>query len=625
MTPNRIKRAVGIVAASALTIAGLSAVAIAPAGAATRSTVILHSAGEMTSFNPSAGSNTTYNNVVSYLTSSGFYYIDKDTKVIRNTQTGTFKVVKNTATDFRIEYTVRKGQKWSDGTPIDAVDLLLSHVTASSAYSKAAGLGDPTDEKVAAAFDSLGYGGAYDKNVVGNPVLSNGNMTLTVRFGKPLPDWELLAPGPSAVHALQLMADGKKKLGTVAESVAAKAKFLKAFNSKDTANLKKMGKVWTDDYNIKTVNSSTNPLLFVSNGGFIVKSAVADQSMTLVRNPNYTSGPAMAKTNPVNTILIKTIKSSVEAAAALRNGDIDIFYDTNPSATSKATLDKVRGVTVIAGVAASYSFLNLRVDNAFGENNKYTGPFAGNTEKAKDLRQAFLLALPRDEMVTLKVKPLNPTASTMDTLFAFPGTASYTTITKGSGSNALAAGSQESRTAKALELVKKHYPTASATNSVVDVKLLFADTPLRVDLNKLINAEAKKAGFKVSTTPHPDIFGNERPRWNPEYDAHMFGGSLTAITQGLATDTYKTTGSGNYYGWSDAKMDALMNSLQSDYLTGAQVLAKRAEAAKIIYDNAWNTPLYQNVVLTAYRVSIVNIKPSPLSPNIVWNYWEWHF
>jgi peptide/nickel transport system substrate-binding protein len=228
-------------------------------------------------------------------------------------------------------------------------------------------------------------------------------------------------------------------------------------------------------------------------------------------------------------------------------------------------------------------------------------------------------------MVELKVKPLNPSATTMDTLFAFPGTANYKAITSGSGSAALAAGTQADRTAKALALVKKYYPNASATNAEVDIKFLFADTPLRIDLAKLINAEAKKAGFNVSTTPHPDIFGVLEPTLDPAYDALMFGGSLTAITQALTTATYKTEGSGNYYGYSDPAVDKLMNSLEGDYLTAAQVLAKRAEAAKLIYERAWNTPLYQNVTLTAYSKALNNIKPSPLSPNIVWNYWQWHF
>jgi len=53
MKTNRFLRTVGMVSASALAVAGLTTVAMAPAGAATRSTVIVHSAGEITSLNSS--------------------------------------------------------------------------------------------------------------------------------------------------------------------------------------------------------------------------------------------------------------------------------------------------------------------------------------------------------------------------------------------------------------------------------------------------------------------------------------------------------------------------------------------------------------------------------------------
>ncbi len=227
MKTNRITRAVGIVAASALTVAGLSAVAIAPAGAANRSTVIIHSAGEITSLNSSTSDgNTLYNAIPAYLTGAGFTYYDNGPKLVRNTTFGTMAVTKNTPTDFRITYTVKPGRVWSDGTPITGVDLLLSHVISSNEYSKSAGLGDPSNGDTTPVFDSVGYGGAYGNNVVGLPTLSANKMAVTIRFGKPLPDWELLAPGPSPVHALSLLADGKKGLQSASGNNAAKAKFL---------------------------------------------------------------------------------------------------------------------------------------------------------------------------------------------------------------------------------------------------------------------------------------------------------------------------------------------------------------------------------------------------------------
>lgn len=211
MKANRFLRMLGIAATTTLITASLATVVSAPAGAATKSTVTILSTGEITSLNPlTSDGYTTYNTDVAYLTSAGFTYYNDQAKLVDNTVFGSQKVVKKSKKDFQIEYTVNKGQVWSDGTPIDAVDLLLTHVITADKYSKAAGLGDPSKAKP--AFDAISYGGAYGEHVVGLPKLSNNNMTLTVKFDQPMPDWKLLAPGPTPVHALELLAQGKRSL-----------------------------------------------------------------------------------------------------------------------------------------------------------------------------------------------------------------------------------------------------------------------------------------------------------------------------------------------------------------------------------------------------------------------------
>ena len=295
-----MKRKVGVrvasIASSMLLSTALIAGVTSPAQSATRSTVTLLSGADITSLNSgTVEGNTAYNALPGSLTSMGFFYYDNDPKLVLNTKFGTMKIVKQAAKDFQIRYTVAKGQQWSDGTPINAVDLLLSHIVAADKYSKEAGIGDPaTTDGTKPAFDSASYGATYGKHVVGLPTLSSDKMSLTVKFDKPLPDWELLAPSPFPVHSLSLLADGKKNLQSASVNEAARAKFLKAFTSKNTAQLKAMGEVWTKGYNITKIDESTNKLLLISNGGFIVSKFTLGDSMVLVRNPKYKSGPAMA-------------------------------------------------------------------------------------------------------------------------------------------------------------------------------------------------------------------------------------------------------------------------------------------------------------------------------------------
>lgn len=622
MRVNLAKRAIAAAAAAALVAAG----AVAPAQSATKSTVTMLVPADITSLNSgTSDGNTSYNAIVGSLTGMGFLYYDSDPKLVMNTKFGSMKIVKQAPKDFQIQYTVAKGQQWSDGTPINAVDLLATHITCADEYSKSAGIGDPADANSKPAFDSTCYNGVYGQNVVGLPKLSADKMSLTVKFKNPLPDWELLAPGPTAVHTLSLMADGKTKLQPVAANVAARAKFEKDFTSKNTARLKKMGEIWTKGYDVTKVDNTTNPLLLVSNGGFIVSKFTFGDSMTLVRNDKYSSGPAMATKNPIKTVVLKIIKDNTASVQALRNGDIDIYFNTLPTGNDRIALEALPNVTVVTKSGGNYSHLDLRTDTAFGNTDVYSGPFAGNSARAKDLRRAFLLATPRQQLVDTVIKPVNKDAVPANTWLDFPGSTSYKYITDKSGANAIYnEGDQAARTAKALALVKKYFPTASADTPAVKIKFVHAQTSVRNALAALIKAETKKAGFDVETFPQADLFGS-RSNSNATYDVAMYGFGLTSLSQSNGASIYKSDGSNNVFGWADSKMDEIMKSLENDILTTKQITEKRAAADKIFIDNSWGLPLYFNPTISAWNKALKGIDPAPLGNNITWNFWKWSY
>jgi len=622
MKAKRFLRAVAVTAAAALTT-GLGTAVVDTASAATRSTVTLLSTGDITSLNSgTSGGNTTYNATAGSLTGMGFSYYNSDAKLVMNTKFGSMKIVKNTAKDFQIKYTVAKGQVWSDGTPIDAVDLLLTHVVASDKYSIAAGLGNPAS--VTPKFDSVGYSGTYGTHVVGLPTLSADKMSLTVKFDQPLPDWELLAPGPSPVHALQLIADGKKGLQAASVNTAAKAKFLNNFTTKNAAQMSKMGVVWTSGYNVNAVTATTNALLLVSNGGFIIKSFTYGDKMTFVRNSKYTSGPAMETKNPIKTVVIKIIKDNTAAVQALRNGEIDIYYNTLPTAADKTSLTAMTNVTTVTKTGGNYSHLDLRVDTANGKTDDYTGLFAGNSQKARDLRKAFLLATPREEMVSTLIAPIQTGAKPLDSALAFQGTPEYTTITKASGVSVYSAGTQESRTAAALALVKKYKPLASASNSVYTVRLIHADSSTRRRLTALIKLEVAKAGFDLVET-NAALFFDDELNASSDYDATMYGFGLNSLSQSNGTEIYKSTGGNNVWGWNDSTVDTLAGELQGDIMSAAAATAKRLAMDKLIIKNAWGLTLYANPTITAYSKALKNVKTAPVGANTTWNFFEWHY
>jgi peptide/nickel transport system substrate-binding protein len=620
MNLTRISRASVAVAA----VAGLASVGlVAPAEAATRSTVVIVESNALTSLNSSTpDTNLTINSDVAYLTGAGFVYYDDKANLQRNTALGSFKITKNATKDFQVTYTVRKGQVWSDGTPIDGVDMLMSHVLSSSAYSKAAGLGDPSSTDTKPAFDSLGYGGVYDSHVVGNPVLSKDKMSVTIKYDGFQPDWEILGPGVAPVHTYELLAAGKTALGTAAANAAAKAKFLADFNSKNTAVLKKIGSIWSTGYNIKTVNASTNPLLLVGNGAYKVASAVADQSVTLTLNPKYTSGP---KTSGIKTIVLKMIADGTAAAQALANKEIDI-YQGQPTADAVAQLKAISGVTVIGGVNSCFEHVDLRLGSV--NDTDYTGVFATSNNasknaKAKDLRTAFLLAFPRQEIVDKLVKPINSKAVVVNSSFTLPGQTGYDTIVKSSGVSKFTAGTQATRTAAALALVKKHYPAASAENPVVPVTLLWGQpsNTRRASEAQLIKAEEAKAGFNVTNTGTSGWSGHLDDN---KYDAMFFAWCPTSTSQTSTNANFQSDGGNNFIGYNNPLMDSTLKSLEQK-LSASQITAKYLAAEKLLISDAVTLPIFQHPAATAVNSALKNVKPAPLSPTLVWNFWQWKY
>ena len=605
------------VALTAAAAAALAVSLLSPAQAATRSTIVIHDTNALTSFNSGQpDTNLTINGKVGNLSGIGFYYINDKKNVVRNTVFGNFKITKNSTTDFRISYTVNPGLVWSDGTPINGVDLLMTHVLSSNKYSIDAGLGNPDSEDAAPAFDSNGYGGTYSDNIVGQPVLSADKMTLTLQFKQRIANWDLYGPGPSPVHTLVHIAEGKKGLQSVADNEAARNRFFAAYTSKNTAVLKSIAKVWSEDYDITEVNSSTNPLLFVGNGGFTVSSAVTKSSVTLKVNPKYNSGPKLS--GSVDTVIFKFIADSTAAAQALANGELDI-YSGQPTADAVAALKKLTNVSLIGGINACYEHWDTRVEAAPGQ-PEYNGIFKGHGGKGADLRKAFQLSIPREEINEKLIKPINPNAPILGSTFIAPGFDGYERLVANNGSS-FYVGSQDALNAKAARLLKKHYPSASPSNPVKVTVLVPGNNPRRAAQFALAKANALKVGF--------DLVGDVQASWSPKiqlstYDAQFFAYCPSAVTQAGSNANFQVGGGNNRNGVNLPALDAILNKLQLP-MDNRTFISTIIQAERIINAEGLTSGVFLHPAVTAVNKNLKGIKPSPLSDDVVWNWWEWSY
>ena len=619
MTKSRVLR--GAIAALAAT--GLVTGAImAPAKAATRTTVVLVDSNTFGSLNPATpDTNLVLNNNVAYLTSMGFYYYNDVPEIVRNTKFGTMKIISKSP--YKVRYTVNKGKVWSDGTPIDGVDLLLSHVVSSSKYSIAAKLGDPINDD-SSAFYSGGYGGAYDENVVGEPVLDSGRMSVTVTYSNPIPDWEIAGPSPFPVHSLMELAAGEKKLGSVSHNLVMKNKFLTAFLTKDSATLKKLGKIWSEDYNVTEVNSKTNPLLLVCNGAYQVTGAVDGKSVTMELNPRYNSGPA---TSGITKIVYNTVSDSTAAIQALANKEVDV-YGGQPTADGLALMRKIPGTTLDERSIGSYEHIEVRSNNGPTTKDNYTGVFAdGKTDaskaQAKALRQALLMAFPREEIVAKVWKPLGASAAVMNSLNYFNPEPGYAKMVAANGSSLYTAGTQEERTAKALAIVQKYFPTTTAAKPTVKIKVLFGSpsNTRRAAEAAIMKAGLAKAGFDLDITP---TSGWSTKLNNNDHDFQFYAWAKSALTQSLNSANYNNSPS-MHTGYNNPDVNEAVTALQKTTLTGTKLFDALLTVEKNVLDDAISLPITQWPSATAWVSTLQGVKPGILTPEVIWNFWEWHF
>jgi peptide/nickel transport system substrate-binding protein len=179
------------------------------------------------------------------------------------------------------------------------------------------------------------------------------------------------------------------------------------------------------------------------------------------------------------------------------------------------------------------------VDSTQGETDVYNGPFAGNGTRAKDLRKAFLLAIPREQIIDTLMKPIKPDMTPLDTEWTFQGTPEYNQIVKASGVSIYSKGTQATRNAEALALVKKYYPTASPENPAVKVQFWHASTTLRNATAKLLTENAKQAGFEVIDNAVDNFPVGMK---DSKYDATLYAFGLNSISQSNATAIFKSDG-----------------------------------------------------------------------------------
>lgn len=545
----------------------------------------------------SSNGNAATNANVLYLMQSGFNYYNADLELTRDESFGTYEKLSNDP--LQVKYTVNEGVAWSDGTAVDAADLLLSWAALSSALNTVEAEAVERDPETGDAKPADGVyfdSGAPGMRLVTEvPEIGDDGRSITLHYDRPFADWEIAFSVGVPAHATVMRALD------ISDPQEAKETLITAIEEKDDKKLGRIANFWNTGFNYTSFPE--DELLRLSSGAYEMTELEENQYMTLEANPDYT-GDRKAQ---IEKITIRWNEDPLASVQALQNGELDLISPQSSPDVLQA-LEGIDGVTVETGVEAAYEHVDLTFDNG--------GPFdaktyGGDEEKARAVRLAFLRTIPRREILDKLIVPLQPDAELRNSFNLTPGAPGYDEMVRQNGSDQF--------DEVDIEGAKKLLAEAGV-KTPVDVRFLYAAGNVRREESfELIRQSAMEAGFNVVDKSNADwgsLLGSGT------YDATEFGweSSSTAVTESDAN--HSSDGVNNFGGFENERVDELYDELQIETDPERQ-LEIQIEIEQLLWSDGFGVPIYQFPGVVAYNQNISNVSAIPISPTIFHGFWDW--
>ncbi|QNE47546.1 ABC transporter family substrate-binding protein [Glaciihabitans sp. INWT7] len=527
-------------------------------------------------------------------TNSQFNYYDNRPALQKDESFGTYQVVSKQP--FRVKYTIRDGVKWSDGQAVDGADLLLSWAANSGALNTPGfdneSYTDPDTGRYTKPFPAGvvhfdGFSGNGLQLVSKTPVIGDDNRSLTLTYDHPFVDWELVFGVGLPAHVV-----AQKALG-MDDATRAEGALVTAIQKRDIAKLSKIAHFWDTGFDFTTMPKDKS--LVIGTGPYTLTGLTATGA-TLTANPQY-SGDHRPTFERVE---LRFITDPLAAVAALRAGQVDVI-SPQPNADVAQALLSVDNATVLSGSDGPYEHLDLQFSHS--RNGTFDDPV---------VRRAFLKTVPRQKILDDLIVPLQEEARLRSSQVFLPGEQGYAAAVRTNGSSAYATVDIEG----AKELLAK----AGVVGP--QVCLLFdPSNPRRVAEYAAIQDSAALAGFTVtdcSSTDWRQLLGTDGA-----YDASLYAlrpSSLAVSAVSAAFRSDSPVGNDNFY--ANPEVDALIDSLSAT-ADRSQQLAILQKIDARVWADGYGVPLYQFPAVTAFNDHVSGVAPSPLSPNLLWNVWDW--
>lgn len=512
---------------------------------------------------------TTYNSAVVDRMFSSFWYFGTDGSIIPNEDFGTYE--KTSDDPLTVKYTISDDAKWSDGTPVTAGDFIV-HWAANNDTVKAEGSETPL-------FDSISF--EQGKYIPEAPEGEADGKEFTVTYPEPYADWEILISTALPAHIVA------KEAGMSFEELVTAAK------EKDVEALTPAAEFWNDGWDFSpgelpdaSLVPSMGPYKF-KDGGW-----QAGQSITLEANPEYWGTPAATKE------LVLRFADPKTHVQALQNGDLDVI---EPQATVD-TLQQLEGLGEDVNVQTGDQLTWEHVDYNRGEGSVFAD--------SPELREAFALCLPRQQIVDNLIKPIYADAQVMNLREVFPFQDKYQEVVD----EAYPKEMDEPNIEKAKELVEK------SGVSTPTVRLGYqAGNQRRTETVALIKSSCDQAGFDVQDANSPVFFKEVMPAG--DYDAALYAWAGSG-QKASGANIYQSDGAQNQQSYNNPEVDAAWDKLATS-LDENEQLEQVKTIEKLLWEDFQAIPLYAHPGLVGHKADVANVRDTAAQSGALWNVEQW--
>ena len=512
---------------------------------------------------------TTYNSAVVDRMFSSFWYFGTDGSIIPNKDFGTYE--KTSDDPLTVKYTISDDAKWSDGTPVTAGDFIV-HWAANNDTIKAEGAETPL-------FDSISF--EQGKYIPEAPEGEADGKEFTVTYPEPYADWEILISTALPAHIVA------KEAGMSFEELVTAAK------EKDVEALTPAAEFWNDGWDFSpgelpdaSLVPSMGPYKF-KDGGW-----QAGQSITLEANPEYWGTPAATKE------LVLRFADPKTHVQALQNGDLDVI---EPQATVD-TLQQLEGLGDDVNVQTGDQLTWEHVDYNRGEGSVFAD--------SPELREAFALCLPRQQIVDNLIKPIYADAQVMNLREVFPFQDKYQEVVDAAYPKEM----DQPNIEKAKELVEK------SGVSTPTVRLGYqAGNQRRTETVALIKSSCDQAGFDVQDANSPVFFKEVMPAG--DYDAALYAWAGSG-QKASGANIYQSDGAQNQQSYNNPEVDAAWDKLATS-LDENEQLEQVKTIEKLLWEDFQAIPLYAHPGLVGHKADVANVRDTAAQSGALWNVEQW--